>query len=109
MIPLDKANPEDGSISPNIIYQSQGEFNHLNLGLYLNKGPITGGVWYRWDDALIFLVGLYTEQFRFGYSYDITTSSLGTQTLGAHEISVTMMFPCKQKRRKFKMMRCPQF
>jgi len=109
VIPLDKTNPEDGSISPNIIYQRQGEFNHLNLGLYLNKGPITGGVWYRWDDALIFLVGLHTDQFRFGYSYDITVSSLGTQTLGSHEISVTLLLPCKQKRRKFKMMRCPQF
>jgi type IX secretion system PorP/SprF family membrane protein len=109
LIPLDKDNPEDGSISPNIIYQRQGEFQQLNLGLYVNKGPITGGIWYRSKDALIFLVGLYTEAFRFGYSYDVTVSSLGTQTLGSHEISVTMMFPCKQKRRKFKMMRCPQF
>jgi type IX secretion system PorP/SprF family membrane protein len=109
VIPLDSRNPEDGSISPNIIYQRQGEFNHLNLGLYLNKGPITGGVWYRWNDALIFLVGLYTDGFRFGYSYDVTVSSLGAQTLGSHEISVSMLLPCKQKRRKFKMMRCPQF
>ena len=109
LIPLNKENPEDGSISPNIIYQRQGEFDQLNLGLYVNKGPITGGVWYRWNDALIFLVGLYTEAFRFGYSYDVTTSPLSTQTLGSHEISVTMMFPCRQKRRKFRMMKCPQF
>jgi type IX secretion system PorP/SprF family membrane protein len=109
VIPLDSRNPDEGSISPNIIYQRQGEFNHLNLGLYLNKGPITGGVWYRWDDALIFLVGLYTDGFRFGYSYDVTVSSLGTQTLGSHEISVSMLLPCKQKRRKFRQMRCPQF
>jgi len=109
LIPLDKDNPEDGGISPNIIYQRQGEFNHLNLGLYLNKGPITGGVWYRWNDALIFLVGLYTDQFRFGYSYDVTVSGLGTQTLGSHEISVTMLFPCREPRRKFRQMKCPQF
>lgn len=109
LIPMDKENPDDGSISPNIIYQRQGEFNHLNLGMYVNRGPITGGVWYRWGDALIFLVGLYTDQFRFGYSYDVTVSRLGTQTLGSHEISVTMKFPCKQKRRKFRDVRCPQF
>lgn len=109
LIPLDNDNPEDGGISPNIIYQRQGEFNHLNLGLYLNKGPITGGVWYRWNDALIFLVGLYTDQFRFGYSYDVTVSGLGTQTLGSHEISVTMLFPCREPRRKFRQMKCPQF
>lgn len=109
LIPLDKRFPDEGSISPNIIYQRQGEFNHLNLGLYVNRGPITGGVWYRWNDALIFLVGLYTEAFRFGYSYDVTVSRLGTQTRGSHEISVTMMFPCKQKRRKFRQMQCPKF
>lgn len=109
LFPLNKQQPEDGNISPNIIYQYQGGFNHINLGLYVNKGPITGGVWYRWNDALIFLVGLYTDQFRFGYSYDVTVSRLGVQTLGAHEISVTMMFPCKKKARKLRNMPCPQF
>ena len=109
LIPMNRDRKEDGSISPNIIYQRQGEFDHLNLGLYVNRGPITGGVWYRWGDALIFLVGLYTDQFRFGYSYDVTVSRLGTQTLGSHEISVTMMFPCKPKGRKFRPMACPQF
>jgi type IX secretion system PorP/SprF family membrane protein len=109
LIPLDEQRPEDGGISPHIIYQRQGEFNQLNLGLSLNKGPITGGVWYRWNDALIFLVGLYMDQFRFGYSYDVTVSALGTQTLGSHEISITMLFPCKEPRRKFRQMKCPQF
>lgn len=109
LIPLDRQNPDDGSISPNIIYQRQGEFNHLNLGLYVNKGPITGGVWYRWGDALIFLVGLYTEQFRFGYSYDVTVSRLGTQTLGSHELSITMMFPCPKQIKRYKQLRCPEF
>lgn len=109
LIPLDKQRPKDGNISPNIIYQRQGEFNHLNLGLYVNKGPITGGVWYRWGDALIFLAGIYTETFRFGYSYDVTVSRLGTQTLGSHEISVTMMFPCPKRQPKLRDLQCPKF
>ncbi|MEZ4721032.1 MAG: type IX secretion system membrane protein PorP/SprF [Flavobacteriales bacterium] len=109
LIPMDKTDEGIGSISPNFIYQYQGGFNHYNMGLYINRGPITGGVWYRWKDALIFLVGLYTDAFRFGYSYDVTVSRLGTQTWGSHEISVTMMFPCKPKRRKFRQMQCPKF
>lgn len=109
LIPLNSAVPEEGSISPNIIYQRQGEFNHLNLGMYLNKGVITGGVWYRWNDALIFLVGLYTDQFRFGYSYDVTVSSLGTQTLGSHELSVTIMLPCPERGPRFRQLQCPKF
>ncbi|GAB4377043.1 MAG: hypothetical protein Kow0075_04960 [Salibacteraceae bacterium] len=109
LIPLNKQIPEEGSISPNIIYQYQGNSQELNLGMYLNKGPITGGVWYRWGDALIFLVGIYTDAFRFGYSYDITVSRLGTKTAGSHELSVTLMFPCKPKTRKLRQIQCPQF
>lgn len=109
MIPFDKRNPEDGAISPNIVFRNQGQFTELNLGLYVRKGPITGGVWYRTSDALIFLVGLQTDQFRFGYSYDITTSSLGTTSGGSHEISVTFNFPCMKKNIKLKDMKCPHF
>jgi type IX secretion system PorP/SprF family membrane protein len=109
LIPLNRQNPEDGSFSPNVVFKTQGQSTELNLGMYVNKGPITGGIWYRWDDAIIFLVGLYTDEFRFGYSYDITTSSLGTQTLGSHEISVTFNFPCPKTQRRPRQMRCPEF
>ena len=32
-------------ISPNILYQQQGSFNQLNLGIYMLHSPIVGGLW----------------------------------------------------------------
>ncbi|MFZ1667033.1 MAG: PorP/SprF family type IX secretion system membrane protein, partial [Flavobacteriales bacterium] len=34
-------------LSPNILYQQQADFRQLNLGLYVDHGPIIAGVWYR--------------------------------------------------------------
>jgi len=109
VIPLDKRYPDEASISPNILYQQQGDFKQTNIGMYVTRGPIVGGVWYRFEDSFILLVGIQTDQFRFGYSYDLTTSKLSNATGGSHEISVTMQFACPKKRRKFRTITCPKF
>jgi len=96
-------------ISPNVLYQQQAAFQQLNLGLYVEHGPITAGAWYRARDAFILLVGFHAERFRFGYSYDVTTSKLTTATAGSHEISMQLQFDCKPKRRKFRVVACPRF
>lgn len=110
VIPFNRRYPKDGSISPNILFQSQGTFTQLNFGLYVTKGPIVGGVWYRSNDAFIVLAGVQTDRFRFGYSYDVTTSSLTlSQSGGSHELSVALQFECKQRKRKFRALSCPKF
>ncbi len=96
-------------ISPNVIYQQQAAFTQLNLGLYVDHGPITVGVWYRTRDAFIALIGFHTEKFKFGYSYDVTTSKLTTATAGSHEISMQLQFDCKPKKRRFRVVACPTF
>lgn len=101
-------------ISPNVLYRIQGEFQQLNLGVYVSKGPLVGGVWYRGffaennHDALIALVGVETPLMRFGYSYDITISDLTPATGGAHELSLSMKFQTTQ-RSKFRTVDCPTF
>ena len=101
------------SISPNILYQKQGDFEQINLGLYLNKGPVIAGLWYRLKDSFILLLGLQNEVFKIGYSYDITSSKLpnfGTyNTHGSHELSLGIQFYCKPKKRKFRTVACPSF
>jgi len=107
----------DDFISPNIIYRRQGSFNHLNFGLYLSKGPLVGGLWYRglltdWEsqDAFIFLVGVKAGTLKLGYSYDMTISRLGiVGSGGSHEFSLTFDFNCKPPKRKFKPIACPDF
>jgi type IX secretion system PorP/SprF family membrane protein len=96
-------------ISPNVLYQQQAEFRQLNLGLYMDHGPITAGVWYRTKDAFIALIGFQTDKFKFGYSYDVTTSKLTTATAGSHEVSLQLQFNCKPKKRTFRQVACPTF
>jgi type IX secretion system PorP/SprF family membrane protein len=52
MIPLGNIQNE-AFISPNILFMKQNNFQQLNLGLYFQKGPFLGGIWYRNQDAFI--------------------------------------------------------
>lgn len=97
------------SISPNILFQKQQNFQQLNLGMYINKGPIVGGVWYRNQDAVIVTVGFQTKVIKFGYSYDVTVSKLANATAGSHEIAMGIQFPCKPHKKKFRTISCPSF
>jgi type IX secretion system PorP/SprF family membrane protein len=100
----------DATISPNILYQQQFDFQQLNLGVYASKGPLILGVWYRINDAFIILAGVETDRFKVGYSYDVTTSTLGvSQTAGSHEISFAMNFNCKPQKKKLRAINCPAF
>jgi type IX secretion system PorP/SprF family membrane protein len=96
-------------ISPNVLYQTQAGFSQTNLGMYMDYGPLTAGIWYRTQDAFIALIGFHTEKFKFGYSYDLTTSTLTTATAGSHEVSLQLQFNCKPKKRRFRVVACPTF
>jgi type IX secretion system PorP/SprF family membrane protein len=116
VLPLEKsARGVEASISPNILYRRQGEFQQMNIGMYINKGPIVGGIWYRgilfteYRDAFIVTLGIQSDQVKFGYSYDVTVSDLTPATGGSHEISMTLNFDCRQKRKKFRTISCPSF
>ncbi len=108
VIPLDGRYGQS-TISPNIIYQQQQDFRELNLGVYITKGPIVGGLWYRNADAVVALVGFQQDKIRMGYSYDITISKLGIVTAGSHEISLQLLFKCRGHRPKFRTVSCPSF
>ncbi|MGE5425085.1 MAG: type IX secretion system membrane protein PorP/SprF [Syntrophothermus sp.] len=101
------------SLSPNILYQQQDNFQQLNLGLYLTIDPFVGGLWYRHAfenaDAVIPFLGIHFQNLRVGYSYDYTVSRLKGATGGAHEISASWQFPCVEKRRHIRAIKCPRF
>ncbi|HLO92081.1 MAG: type IX secretion system membrane protein PorP/SprF [Chloroflexota bacterium] len=104
---------EDLSVSPNIMYQQQGEFHQLNAGMYLNMYPFVLGGWFRHNfenpDAVIVLLGFMGPKFKIGYSYDYTISKLTNVTGGAHEISLVYQFDCHEKTFKQKAIKCPRF
>lgn len=110
VIPLETGrNAASSYISPNILYQQQQDFTQLNLGLYVKKGPLVGGLWYRNKDAVIILLGVQQGMFKFGYSYDVTVSKLAEASKGSHEASFVMEFECKPKKKKFRTINCPSF
>lgn len=102
------------SISPNLIFQQQQNFQQLNYGFYLNRNSIVGGIWFRQNfnfhyDAFIMMLGFVQEKFKFSYSYDLTISKLRNQTLGAHEVTLAATFNCRAKKKKFRTINCPSF
>ncbi|MGL4597356.1 MAG: PorP/SprF family type IX secretion system membrane protein [Bacteroidia bacterium] len=108
VIPLSKSRYEsDTYISPNVLYQQQGDFRQLNLGMYFKKEAIMGGVWYRGNDSFILLVGVEQKQFRVGYSYDLTISKLTNATAGSHELSLGYTLTCKPPKKKYRPDLCP--
>ena len=96
-------------ISPNILFQAQQKFIQLNLGVYYRKDAFVAGLWYRNQDAVIALVGIKTNSFQFGYSYDVTISKLAGNTAGSHEISMQIQMQCKPKKKKYRTISCPSF
>ncbi len=103
----------DITLSPNILFMKQRDFNQLNYGFYVNWYPFVSGLWFRQNfnnsDAMLFLVGLQQNGFKVGYSYDLTVSKLTNMTGGAHEISFALQFQCPPKRKKVRTINCPSF
>ena len=101
---------KERSITPVIQYKTQGAFDQMDVGAYLHLEPVNFGVHYRGlpfkkfesfpnNEALIFSLGVTTNDFNIGYSYDYTISDLGVASGGAHEFSITYFFEVKQKKR----------
>ncbi|MEQ9440923.1 MAG: type IX secretion system membrane protein PorP/SprF [Cyclobacteriaceae bacterium] len=113
------------SIAPSFIFKQQGNVKQLDLGVNFHYDPVMVGFWYRGlparkdlelnqvsQDAVVFLLGMKYEQFNIGYSYDVTISSLGPTSGGAHEISLAYHFHNPNRRKpkmKFKDIPCPTF
>lgn len=112
-IPLGKRSQytNETSISPNVIYTYQGYegFMQLNIGAIIQYGAFTAGAYWREGDAFILLMGVDSGTFKFGYSYDITTSKLTNASGGSHELSMAFYFNCKKPIKKFRTISCPSF
>lgn len=96
-------------------YRAQGNFDQLDIGAYFERDPIFAGLWYRGlpvkayqpgyqnNDAIAAVIGFKVNDWRFGYSYDITISRLAVNSGGAHEI--TMIYEMADRRKKNSMAR----
>lgn len=116
VMPLDKRKNAQSTFSPNILFMNQETFTQLNLGFYINRGPLVTGLWfrqafghYKTSDALMILFGFRKDRFKFAYSADITVSSARSAVRSSHEITATIEWCIPKIPTRFKPMRCPEF
>ena len=88
---------DDVIINPNVYYTTQAKASELVLGLNgaynlsdHGEKQIIAGLYYRYQDAVIPMIGLEINNIRFTFSYDVTTSSLNNfnHSQGASEFNI---------------------
>lgn len=98
------------TIMPSVLYSYQQGFQQLNLGTYVKYSNFVAGAYFRNSDAFIITLGVASETFRLGYSYDITVSPLNNGTTGgSHELSMNFLVRCRKKPTRFRTISCPTF
>lgn len=105
-------------------FQSQEKFDQLDFGFYYEISPMVIGIWYRGlpmksnnygyfnHDAVAFLLGVQAANYKIGYSYDITVSTLGIgNSAGSHELTLSYQWANKhnQKSAKKRIIPCAKF
>ncbi len=83
------------TVSPSVLFKTDLKNHQIDLNaLATYNKRIWGGVSYRLQDALVFLVGVNVEQLSLGYSYDFTLTQIGRRgrSLGSHEVMVQYRF-----------------
>ena len=112
-----QSKEQERSLTPAIQYRHQGQFDQMDVGMYLTLEPITLGTWYRGvpfktvngfvnNESIVFSLGLLKkssnklkDQLQIGYSYDLTISRLGPGSGGAHEFSLIYSWPTRNPRK----------
>lgn len=84
-------------INPNIFYTNQAKGSELVLGMNaaynlseFGEKQLIAGLYYRYGDAVVPMIGFELNNVRFTFSYDVTTSSLSKYNnyQGAQEFSL---------------------
>jgi type IX secretion system PorP/SprF family membrane protein len=103
-------------INPNIYFTTQTNAIELNAGINANynlseygESQLIAGLYYRYNDAIIPVIGFETKKIAFTFSYDATVSSLSkfNNYRGAAEFSIVKkgFYPGKVDRQTL----CPKF
>jgi type IX secretion system PorP/SprF family membrane protein len=112
-IALDRRRNSRRTLSPNILFMQQSKFTQLNFGFYLTQNNLLTGLWYRQtfgefhnSDALMILLGFRKDNFKFGYSVDLTVSDARSAAPVSHEISTSLYWCAKKRQPKYREFPC---
>ena len=116
LIEIDKNDSKETKylLEPNIVYINQQNMNMLYYGMYFDINKMSIGLFHRQNlelhfDAAVLSYHLNVNNLVISYSYDVTLSKFIGQTLGSHELSLTYLFACDKKNRKYNTISCPSF
>lgn len=101
---------------PVLLVQQQGDNMQINYGTYVEKNPITLGVWFKQNllfdyYSATFLLGIKFKNYNIAYSYDVyimNKQSAGLIT-SAHEVTFLYKLGYKEKVAKIRAIKCPEF
>ena len=81
-------------INPSVLVKTDWYSTQYDIStLLIFNEKYWGGVSYRVQDAVALIFGMQFKDFRFGYSYDITTSEMSTAgSSGSHELMIGAKF-----------------
>ncbi len=98
---LNSSDGIESSISPAMNFRIQGSNMQFDAGFYYQRQILMLGLWYRGlpvlggqgfnTDMVAALVGVKFNQFKIGYSYDLSLSKM-SYTYGSHELSLIYEF-----------------
>jgi type IX secretion system PorP/SprF family membrane protein len=102
-------------VSPNLVFIQQGTVQQINYGVEVVFRDMLAGIWARHDlgfnyGNIIFTAGYQTDKWRFRYSYDIKLSSptIRLPNMGAHEISLLIIYENLNNRDRYKAIKYPK-
>lgn len=90
-------------LQPSFLIKSDGVLTQYEVTARMVYNKLfNGGVSWRKDDGLIFLLGITYKGFDAGYAYDLSTSEIAKASSGSHEIFLRYSMPIKLNKTKKK-------
>ncbi len=91
-------------INPFALYSGQAGFNQIQAGLYVKKGIILTGLFFKHNtynlSDVVVCAGVTKGLIKFAYSYDIAVGDLAGISGGGHEVSLVFSFKENEGRTK---------
>lgn len=102
-------------LSPNLVFFQQDIYQQINYGLEVVFKSLMAGFWLKQDllfsyGTAVFSVGYARDEFRFRYSYDAKLSApdLHIPSMGAHELTLVIIFENLNKSSKPRAIKSPK-
>lgn len=86
-------------LQPSALIKSDAVVTQVDLTAKVEYNKMfNGGISWRMDDGLVFLLGVRIKNIEAGYSYDLSTSAIAKVSSGSHELFLRYIIPLEKKK-----------